>query len=467
MLSRIKGELSQRISLRASNDRSKERIRRVIMSVFSAGFARGISMATTLLTIPLTAPYLGPERFGLFMTLCSVPLFLSFSDFGIGNGLLTELAKADGRDDLDEARTLVSSAFFLLLAIGAFVALVAIGAYHWIDWGHVFGATSEKGRLEAGPALLVFLLFTALSMPFGVVQRVQQGFQESYTMNVWMAAGNLLSLILLLTFLHLGFGLPFLVGAIAGGPFVSLLINWVVQFSRVRRWLFPRFSYIHMASVRLIFHTGLMIFSSQLGAAILLSCPVFLLAHTAGAKQAASFSVLQRAYSIFVVASSMVMTPLWPAYSEAYERGDFQWVKKTFYRSLVLNALIVAVPLLLMALFSSRLSSIITKGTIEATLPLAFSTALMCFFMATRHCVCMMVNGCGYLRRTAVVFPIGAVLAVSYLVWPWHSAGTYFVPLWISVAEAFILSGILIDAATVLRSHPKSRVVEALAAQTT
>jgi O-antigen/teichoic acid export membrane protein len=424
----------------------------VLLSGIAAGLAKAIGMAATLLTIPVTAPYLGAERFGLFMTLSAVPLLMSFSDFGIGNGLLTELAKACGREAREDAAMLVSSAFYMLAAIGLLAAAVAAGLCSWLPWASILHVMSPPAVAEVAPALLVFALCAALNVPLGVVQRAQQGFQEAYITNLWLAAGNLVSLGLLLLFVRLGLGLPWLVGAVAGGPVVTGALNTLVEFGWRRRWLAPRPRLFRKNAARQILVTGLMIFSSQAGAAVLLSCPMFLLAHAATVSTVAPFSIIQRVFSVFVIASSMFMTPLWPAYSEAWARGDFRWVRSTFRRSLLVNGLICGLPILLLASIAPWLTGFLSKGTVRASLPLAFAAGLMSFLMSTRHTVSMMVNGCGYLRRTMITFPLAAALAVSYPLWPQVLPGEYGVPLWVCLAEGAVLSALLLDARKIVRA---------------
>jgi len=65
----------------------------------------------------------------------------------------------------------------------------------------------------------------------------------------------------------------------------------------------------------------------------------------------------------------------------------------------------------------------------------------------------MMVNGCGYLRRTMVVFPLAALAALSYPLWPRFLPPIYGVPLWVSAAEAIVLFALLTDASKILRSR--------------
>ena len=64
--------------------RSIERYRRVALTTLSACLAKVIVALTLLVSVPLTLSYLGPERYGLSMTVGSFIAILSFSDFGIG-----------------------------------------------------------------------------------------------------------------------------------------------------------------------------------------------------------------------------------------------------------------------------------------------------------------------------------------------------------------------------------------------
>src|SRR5207248_1590644 len=114
----------------------------------------------------------------LFMTLSAVPLVMSFSDFGIGNGLLTELAKSSAREDRPALARLVSSATWMLTGIGALAVAVAAMLCAWVPWSAILHIGGREAAAETAPALFVFAVGAALNMPLGVVQRIQQGLQE-------------------------------------------------------------------------------------------------------------------------------------------------------------------------------------------------------------------------------------------------------------------------------------------------
>ena len=61
-----------------------------------AAAAKGATLAAMLISVPLTLGYLGPERFGLWMTVAAVIAMLGFADFGLGNGILNAASHYNG-----------------------------------------------------------------------------------------------------------------------------------------------------------------------------------------------------------------------------------------------------------------------------------------------------------------------------------------------------------------------------------
>jgi hypothetical protein len=118
----------------------------------------------------------------------------------------------------------------------------------------------------------------------------------------------------------------------------------------------------------------------------------------------------------------------------------------------LVNSLIAGAPLLALSAFAPWLTATISRGAVHATRELALVTALMSFLISSRHTASMMVNGCGYLRRTMVVFPLAALAVLSYPLWPRFLPPIYGVPLWVSAAEAAVMCALLMDASKILRS---------------
>ena len=72
--------------------------------------------------------------------------------------------------------------------------------------------------------------------------------------------------------------------------------------------------------------------------------PPILLAAKLGSTAVTPYNLILRVLSLTTLSLGLFLTPLWPAYGEAKVRGDFQWIKKTYIRSLIATALFASFP---------------------------------------------------------------------------------------------------------------------------
>ena len=175
--------------------RAQERQRRIALSALASALAKAISVSTALISVPLTLNYLGAERYGMWMTMSSLIAMLSFADLGIGNGLLTSVASAHGRDDRGEIQSYVSSAYFILSVIAIATLGLFFLCYPFVDWFRIFNVNTALAQREAAPTVAVFFTCFALSIPISIVQRVQIGLQRGFMASLWQCSASLTALV--------------------------------------------------------------------------------------------------------------------------------------------------------------------------------------------------------------------------------------------------------------------------------
>jgi len=317
-------------------NRSKERYRRIALTSFAAIGARGVGVLTALISVPLTLHYLGNERYGMWMTISSVIAMLGFADLGVGLGLVNAISEADGKKDAKAARMYVSSAFFMLLGIASCLLLVFIAIYRVVPWAKVYNLTSPIAIQEAGPATAVLILTFIVNMPLGVVQRAQMGYQEGFRTNIWTGVGSILGLIGVLIAIYLKAGLPWLVLAMSGGPVLAGLFNWYDFFSRLRRWLLPRWNAFNWTAGRKVAGTGVLFLILQVLAILGNASDNIVIAQVLGASAVAGYAIMQKLFSITLIAQYFLV-PLWPAFGEALACGDLVWARRALNRSIVIS----------------------------------------------------------------------------------------------------------------------------------
>jgi O-antigen/teichoic acid export membrane protein len=394
--------------------RSKERYRRAVLTSIAQVASTGLSMLTVLITVPLTLGYLGPERYGVWMTISSIVTVLAFADLGIGNGLLNAVTEAHGKDDRLAASSYVSSAFFFLSGISLILAVVFALVYPFVPWAKVFNVTSPIAMAEAGPAMAVFFGCVLINVPLGMVQQVRLGYQEGFATSLWSAAGSVLRLGGVLLAIALQASLPWLVLAMTGGPAIAALMNSVEIFGVRKRWLLPRWRFVTSSALTRVAHAGFYFFLIQLSTTVAFSSDNIIAAQILGPEAVTQYAVPARMFSVMTMVLTMALTPLWPAYGESIARGDYQWSRKALSKSLTVIAMITIPVSLLLAGISPQLLQLWVGPQISPTWPLLIGLAIWTIVYSLGNAVSMFLNGANAMRPQMVMSVSMCVAAIVF-----------------------------------------------------
>jgi O-antigen/teichoic acid export membrane protein len=311
----------------------RDRHRRAALTSATNIAGRAITLVATLATIPMTMRHLGPEEFGLWMVISSLTVLLGFADLGIGNGVLNAVATAFGRDDVPRIRAVVGAAGVMLAGVAAVVLLLGWVVVPWVDWSSVFSLTTSRAALDMTAALLVFAACFALSIPLGIVARVQMGLQLGYVAGFWQAAGSLAGLVGIYGAVSLGLSLPWLVAALLGGPLLASLVNTAWFFGRSRPDLRPAAWRPEPGLMPELLRLGALFLVLQIAVALAFASDNVIAAKLLGAEAITDFAVAARLFAVVSAVMAILLQPLWPAYAEAIARRDLAWVRQTLRRA--------------------------------------------------------------------------------------------------------------------------------------
>ena len=392
--------------------RSRERYRRAMLTTATSVSSKFVSMLTLLVSVPLTIKYLGPERYGIWLTVTSTIAILNFADLGIGNGLVTILADAMGRGDYESARTSISSAFWMLSFIAVLIFLGLFAAYPFVNWGALFNVHSQEAMRETGLVLIVVLGCFALNLPLGVVARIESSIQHGYIQNLWVIGGNLCSLAGLLIAMAMHAGLPLLVLLVSVAPLISAAGNWL-QLSGKYSWVRPGLASYATSSMRGLLQSGLLFFVIQVSMAMAYQADNLIIAHFLGAEAVPSYAVPSRLFSFVLIALSVLTAPLWPAYTEAIGRGDRDWISRAFRRSCFVSFLIVLPVVCAMVGFGNLALRLWVGSQMHASILLLALLGVRCLMSAYLYPTSMLLNGLGEVKFQAIV---AAAMAVANIV---------------------------------------------------
>ena len=373
--------------------RAKERQRRVALSALASALAKVISVSTALISVPLTLHYLGAERYGMWMTMSSLVAMLGFADLGIGNGLLTSVASAHGRDDRAKIKAYVSSAYCVLSVI----ALVAIAlfclSYSLVDWYRIFNVKTEVARGEAGPAMAVLVCCFALAIPVNIVQKVQMGLQDGFIASLWQCGASLMALAGVLFAIHRQAPLAWLVLAFVGAPLLAGATNSLSFFLRLAPDIAPSWRSLSVAATRSIAGVGLLFLVLQIVGALAYTSDNIIIAQMLGAAAVAGYAVPVQMFNLIGTLIAMALAPLWPAYGEAISRGDKAWVKKILKRSLLFSVGVASVCSTALVAAGSWIIGLWVSHAVATPLLLLVGLGVWKVIEAGGNAVAMLLNG--------------------------------------------------------------------------
>lgn len=402
--------------------RSNERYRRAFLSALASITAKVISMATILITIPLTMNYLGIERYGMWMTVSSIIALMGSADLGIGNGLLNIISNAYGRNDKEDVIHSVSSAFFMLVTLTILIGIVFVIIYRYIPWAVVFNVSSPRAIIEAGPTIAVFIGCFLVNMPLGVIERIQSGYQEGYCSSLWNAFGSLLGLLFVIISIHFHAGLPWLVLAMSGSPVVAQLLNGTLLLIK-RSYLIPTFNKAGYDTASRIIRAGLWFFGLQIALTVANASDNIIATQLISPEAVALYSVPAKMFSLITIMLSMLILPLWPAYSESIARGDTNWVKKTLHKMLRLTLVITVVSAFFLTIFGVQIIHVWTGPQITPSFSLLMGLGVWTIVVGCGNTIATFLAAANKIKFLAVAAITMASVSIGLKIFMVHSIG--------------------------------------------
>jgi O-antigen/teichoic acid export membrane protein len=177
-------------------------------------------------------------------------------------------------------------------------------------------------------ALCVFLL----GMPSSLSAKLLGGYQEVQIANIVSVLASLVSLVLIVSLVMCHAGLVALVvatsGAVVGINVLSLVWIWLYH----KPWLLPKLYHLDRDAAQRLMRTGWDFFILQISGIIVFNTDNLIVTHYLGPAQVAPYSVTWRLVGYSAILQMLITPALWPAYSEAFVRGDMVWIRKTFWR---------------------------------------------------------------------------------------------------------------------------------------
>lgn len=375
-----------------------ERTVRINKHLIAMFVIKSVSIIIGLLLVPMTIHYVNPTQYGIWVTLSSVISWVALFDVGLGNGLRNKLAEALAVGDELLARKYISTTYAVLMMIMGGIYLLFLLINPFISWMNILNAPAG---LETELSKLVFIVFTFFSLQFilRLIINILYADQRPAWNSLVNMLGNLIALIIIYILTMTTHGSLLYLGATMSGTPILILISITIFLftSRYRKYM-PSLKFVDLTYFRDLIGLGARFFVMQISGLIILSTDNIIITQLFGPKEVTPYNVAFKYFSIItLVFITILLTPYWSAYTEAYTKGDFKWIRKETRKLLKIWSLLIIV-VLVMVLASNFVYHIWIGDIINVPFLLSVMMGLYVVIFAWNSIFAGFINGTGKIK---------------------------------------------------------------------
>jgi O-antigen/teichoic acid export membrane protein len=354
--------------------------------------------------------YLGNEKYGIWSTLLSIISWITLFDIGIGNGLRNKVSEAMAKNRIDDAQKYITAAYISIGGIVLVMLSVFFLASHFISWQSFFNTTSVSND-ELSIVLNISVGFLFINFWLSLINQIFNGMQKS-------------SLVVLNQFLSSFFALcavyflySFEESSLVKLTFVygfSLVVtNMILSiwFFKQNYNLFPKLSLFSKLYTSTIFSLGYKFFIIQIAAIIIFTTDKMLIAQLFGPQSVASYDVVFKLFSIITVIHSLILGPLWSAYSDAFHREEYLWISKTIQKQLKI-ALVLAFISVALIFLSQAIIDVWIGNDLHVDNKLVVSMGIYSIILVFGNTITFVLNGTNKLNAQVLTSIIAIVINI-------------------------------------------------------
>lgn len=378
-------------------------------NIIVSGFIKGADMLVYLLLVPLTLGYLNAYEYGIWLTLNSLLTWIDSFDIGLGNGLRNKLAEAIANDDKKQGRIYVSTTLYMLIFIIAIVFAILAVIIKSINWYGLLNVDAGVvPNLE--DIILVSVAFFCLNFVFKFIGSVYMALQQPAVNYLIVFLGHLLSLIAIYALTLFTTGNLLLVAIVySASPLLIYIAAYPITFMKIYPYLSPSYTLFRKDYLKELMGLSVLFFLLQIMGVVIFSMSNIIISKMFGPDQVTPYNIVYRYFSLLPIFFNLLLAPLWSATTDAYTKGDYDWIKRSRVKLNWILALFGLV-LLLMVVCSDFVYKIWIGNEIDIDFLLSLSMGVYMFVLLWSMSYSYFLNGIGRLYVQTINTFVACVL---------------------------------------------------------
>lgn len=418
-------------------------------NIIASFVIKGASIMVGLAFVPLTVGYVNPLRYGIWLTLSSIVGWMSYFDIGFGNGLRNKFAESIARKEYDNARIYVSTTYAVLIALAIVCISIFIFVNPFISWTRILKAPEGMAKELEWLALIVFIFFW-MQFVLQLINTIITANQEAAKASFFNLVGNIFSLIFIFILTRTTTGNLIYLGIVLSiAPVLVLLISSLWFYNREYKIYAPSIKFIRLRYARNLIGLGFNFFIIQIAALILFQTDNIVITQIFSPREVTTFNVAFKLFSVISMAFSIIITPLWSAFTEAYTNKDVDWIKGTL--SKLRKIWLVLILITIVTLIASPLIFKLWMGD-KVKVPFSLSIALSVYIIVAswQNIHVYFLNGIGKIRLQLYLVIVSGIINIPMAI---------FLGRWIGLAGVTLANTILFAVMGIIFSIQVKKII--------
>ncbi|MBR4921957.1 MAG: hypothetical protein IKY01_04875 [Prevotella sp.] len=396
---------------------SEKRSSRLQKNILVSFIAKGWSAVIVLLMVPITLNCLGEYNNGVWLTISSVMLWIDNLDIGLGNGMRNKLAIYMAHGETQRARSLIASTFAMLTYI-IIPTLLILLVFIWTSDTYQLLNVDPAKTANLDQVLMVTVTLVCTTFIFKLIGNFYMGLQLPAVSNLLIALGQTLALIgTYIVYLSGSHSLLHIALVNSVCPLIVYLITYPYTFYYKYPHLRPAFGLVDLKEAKAVISMGIRFFIIQVSGVILFMTSNILISKLFTPALVTPYQIAYRYFSILLVAFTVICMPFWNATTDAYERGDIQWIHNAT-RKLRMMTIGIFLGLIVMIFVSDFVYTIWIGQDTTIDIRMSVAVAIYIFILIYSMRYSYFINGIGKLRLQLIFSASAAILFIplAYLV---------------------------------------------------
>lgn len=359
---------------------------------------KAIDVLIDLVLVPLALSYLTQTNYGIWLTINSMVVWFNLLDVGLTHGLRNKLAVAIARNDHHLIKSYTSTAYTVITLICIVIASICYLTVPFINWNFVLNVDGIANS-ELMSIMLIVLTSFILNLLFKTITSIFLAKQLSVLVSLVNTIGKISITIALIASIYFAEANNLVLFATIYSflPLLVLVVFTLILFSNKYKSFRPSIRYYEFSKVKEIMNLGISFFIIQIGATILFMTDNLIISHLFHPAEVTPYQITNKYFGVLLMLFTIVLSPFWSAITEAYEKSEIDWIRKTISKLHKLwAALVVGAAILL--LLHGFLIKLWVGSEINIPFLLAFQFFLFVCFQTLNSIYTYFLNGVSILR---------------------------------------------------------------------